>query len=83
MLKQRRTMYKSDTGIVDKTLTTSVFENISSSTEKLKQMQRQDITLTTNIDYLENDTLPESQKEARRVTKYYFILELIKLNETK
>ncbi|CAG2249012.1 unnamed protein product [Mytilus edulis] len=65
MSKQRRTMYKSDTGIVDKTLTTSVFENISISTEKLKQMQRQDIT--QNIDYLENDTLPESQKEATRV----------------
>ncbi|VDH94560.1 Hypothetical predicted protein [Mytilus galloprovincialis] len=27
MSKQRRTMYKSDTGIADKTLTTSVFEN--------------------------------------------------------
>ncbi|VDI31780.1 Hypothetical predicted protein [Mytilus galloprovincialis] len=67
MSKQRRTMYKSDTGIVDKTLTTSVFENSSISTEKIKQLQRQDITLTKIIDYLENDTLPESQKQARPV----------------
>ncbi|CAC5426377.1 unnamed protein product [Mytilus coruscus] len=67
MSKHRRTLYKSDTGIVDKTLTTSVFENLSISTEKIKQLQRQDITLTKIIDYLENDTLPESQKEAWRV----------------
>ncbi|CAG2249579.1 unnamed protein product [Mytilus edulis] len=46
MSKQCRTMYKSDTGIVDKTLTTSVFKNLSISTEKIKQLQRQDITLT-------------------------------------
>ncbi|CAC5391981.1 unnamed protein product [Mytilus coruscus] len=67
MSKQRRTLYKSVTGIADKTLKTSVFEDLPISTEKIKQLQRQDITLTKIIDYLENDTLPESQKEARRV----------------
>ncbi|CAC5391988.1 unnamed protein product [Mytilus coruscus] len=73
MSKQRRTMYKSDTEIDDKTLTTSVFENLSISTEKIKQLQRQNITLTKIIDYLENDTLPESQKEARRVLLNHLI----------
>jgi hypothetical protein len=33
----------------------------------MKELQGQDNVLAQIIDYLENDNLPESQKEARRI----------------
>ena len=52
---------------VEQTLNNSVFRTLSISAGKMKELQGQDNVLSQIIDYLENDNLPESQKEARRI----------------
>jgi len=51
-------------------LNNSVFRTLSISTGKMKELQDQDNVLSQIIAYLENDNLPESQKEDRRIFYY-------------
>lgn len=52
---------------VEQTLNNSVFRSLSISAKKMKELQGQDNILLKIIDYLENDNLPQLQKEARRI----------------
>jgi hypothetical protein len=52
---------------VEQTFNNSVFRTLAISAGKMKELQGQDNVLAQIIDYLENDNLPESQKEARRI----------------
>jgi hypothetical protein len=64
------------------TLNNSVFRTLSISAGKMKELQGQDNVLSQIIDYLENDNLPESQKEARRILLHDTIDCLVFLFET-
>jgi hypothetical protein len=51
----------------------------------MKELQGQDNVLSQIIDYLENENLPESQKEARRIllqsADYAVIVSCLRLSE--
>ncbi|VDI22280.1 Hypothetical predicted protein [Mytilus galloprovincialis] len=59
---------KSDTDIVvDKMVNDKILAKISMPINNIKELQRQDTSLSPIINYLENDILPDLQKEARCV----------------
>ncbi|CAC5414951.1 unnamed protein product [Mytilus coruscus] len=70
-IKRQRILHessKSDTDIdIDKMVNDKILAKISMPINNIKELQRQDPSLSPIIDYLENDILPDLQKEARCV----------------